>query len=369
MARAFREAGGRAPRLLVHDAHGAEMIALVTRHGSGLLAAVVPMELSTVSGFGHAETLAALGAGFTAVDVLARHTSDLGDVGARARAGRGDRRAGADPGARADRPRRPAGGPSRGDVRAGRADPLHRHAAAGDARGGEGASAWGGSRSRRPRGRPTARRSSRTPARYASPARRSARPARPATTPTRLCSGSRRTPACNAGSAPTSAPRTPSTLAPRLDLSDAALSQRVLREAAPAACVECRALFRVQSTIGAGGGEARRAARDVRLLGRDAADPHLRRLPREGAVRAAGERPRVVTSDDDRGRRDHSRPAARRPPARRRCVDGAPAAAGLPHRASAARVPRRRASTGLPDGVRGSGRKHGIWTRRDAGAI
>ncbi|MHA6344631.1 4Fe-4S binding protein [Roseivivax sp. CAU 1761] len=71
LARSFREAGGRAPRLLVHDAeHGREMIALAARFGRGLPADVIPFETPALAGFGHAEMLAALGAGFARVDLL-----------------------------------------------------------------------------------------------------------------------------------------------------------------------------------------------------------------------------------------------------------------------------------------------------------
>ena len=70
MARAFRGAGGTAPRLLVHDAHGREVIALSARHGRGLPADVVPMEVPALAAFGHAEAMAALGAGFARVDWL-----------------------------------------------------------------------------------------------------------------------------------------------------------------------------------------------------------------------------------------------------------------------------------------------------------
>lgn len=42
MAKAYLNAGGTAPRLLVHDAHGAEMVRLSARHGRGLPADVVP---------------------------------------------------------------------------------------------------------------------------------------------------------------------------------------------------------------------------------------------------------------------------------------------------------------------------------------
>lgn len=71
MADVFRKAGGGAPRLMVHDAeHGREMISLAARYGRGLPAEVIPLELETISGFGHAEMLAAIASGFAAVDVL-----------------------------------------------------------------------------------------------------------------------------------------------------------------------------------------------------------------------------------------------------------------------------------------------------------
>ena len=70
LARAYLEAGGEAPRLLVHDAHGAEMIRLAARHGRGLPADVVPMELDALAAFGHAEALVALAAGFAHVSLL-----------------------------------------------------------------------------------------------------------------------------------------------------------------------------------------------------------------------------------------------------------------------------------------------------------
>ena len=56
LARTYREAGGAAPRLLVHDAeHGGEMIRLAARFGRGLPADVIPFETDSLAGFGHAE--------------------------------------------------------------------------------------------------------------------------------------------------------------------------------------------------------------------------------------------------------------------------------------------------------------------------
>jgi ferredoxin len=77
LSESYRNAGGDAPRLLVHDrSFGAELIALAARHNRGLPAKVIPMDLERVSGFGHTEMLAALASGFTGVDVLAAPTTD-----------------------------------------------------------------------------------------------------------------------------------------------------------------------------------------------------------------------------------------------------------------------------------------------------
>ncbi|MCV6825090.1 MULTISPECIES: 4Fe-4S binding protein [Halocynthiibacter] len=65
------EAGGKAPRLLVHDNQfGTELLRTFARYGDGLPADVIPLEVSALSTFGHAETLAALATGFVAVDIL-----------------------------------------------------------------------------------------------------------------------------------------------------------------------------------------------------------------------------------------------------------------------------------------------------------
>ncbi|NOD45972.1 MULTISPECIES: 4Fe-4S binding protein [unclassified Ruegeria] len=76
LARTYRRAGGAAPRLLIHDAHGAEMIRLAARFGRGLPSDVIPLELNVISGFGHAEMLAALAHGFVRVDVLLAPTTE-----------------------------------------------------------------------------------------------------------------------------------------------------------------------------------------------------------------------------------------------------------------------------------------------------
>ncbi|MEL7261614.1 MAG: 4Fe-4S binding protein [Pseudomonadota bacterium] len=77
MAKAYLDAGGTAPRLLVHDAHGAEMVHLSARHGRGLPADVIPLEMSAIGAFGHAEAVAALAAGFASVTLLPGPTADV----------------------------------------------------------------------------------------------------------------------------------------------------------------------------------------------------------------------------------------------------------------------------------------------------
>ncbi|ARE41855.1 Iron-sulfur cluster-binding protein [Rhodovulum sp. P5] len=77
LAGAYRAAGGVAPRLLVHDdTHGREMIALAARFGRGLPADVIPLALPSLGAFGHAEMMAALATGFVAVDLLLSPRAD-----------------------------------------------------------------------------------------------------------------------------------------------------------------------------------------------------------------------------------------------------------------------------------------------------
>lgn len=71
LASHYRKAGGKNARLLVHDdTFGTEMISLCARYGRGLPADVIPLSVSALAGFGHAEILAALASGFTQVDIL-----------------------------------------------------------------------------------------------------------------------------------------------------------------------------------------------------------------------------------------------------------------------------------------------------------
>lgn len=72
LASTYLKAGGKAPRLLVHDEeHGAELISLAARYSRGLPADVIPMAAPNIAGFGHSEMLVALACGFTSVEILA----------------------------------------------------------------------------------------------------------------------------------------------------------------------------------------------------------------------------------------------------------------------------------------------------------
>ena len=77
LASAYRQAGGVKPRVLFHEAEwGGEMIRLSARFGRGLPADVIPVEVPTVEGVGHAEVLAALGVGFAEVALMPGPRSD-----------------------------------------------------------------------------------------------------------------------------------------------------------------------------------------------------------------------------------------------------------------------------------------------------
>lgn len=71
LASTYRKASDATPRLLVHDdTFGAEMISLAARHGRGLPADVIPISVSALAGFGHAEMLAGLACGFGHISIL-----------------------------------------------------------------------------------------------------------------------------------------------------------------------------------------------------------------------------------------------------------------------------------------------------------
>ncbi|MFT7059185.1 MAG: ferredoxin [Pseudorhodobacter sp.] len=83
LAETYLAAGGKAPRLLVHDDdHGAEMIALSARFGRGLPADVIPLAVTALAGFGHAEMLASLASGFCGVDILAAPRTERDPINA-----------------------------------------------------------------------------------------------------------------------------------------------------------------------------------------------------------------------------------------------------------------------------------------------
>ena len=69
------------PRLLVHDAHGRDMIAMAARFGDGLAANMLPIEIEAISSFGHAEALGALASGFGDVHILLSSTADQVAIG------------------------------------------------------------------------------------------------------------------------------------------------------------------------------------------------------------------------------------------------------------------------------------------------
>ncbi len=85
MAQDFEKAGGSAPRLLVHDGEfGAEIIRLGARFFDGLPADMVPLEVASLSSFGHAEMLAALAGGWASVTILLAPGSEADLIGAQA---------------------------------------------------------------------------------------------------------------------------------------------------------------------------------------------------------------------------------------------------------------------------------------------
>lgn len=77
LASAYRAAGGATSRLLVHsNRHGREMIGLAARLGRGIPGNVIPLEVPSLSVFGHAEMMVALACGFTSVSILVSPGAD-----------------------------------------------------------------------------------------------------------------------------------------------------------------------------------------------------------------------------------------------------------------------------------------------------
>lgn len=77
LAQAYLKAGGKAPRLLVVTPQGSDMISMAARFGQGLPADVIPLEISALAAFGHAEILAAAAAGFAQITLLVAAGVDL----------------------------------------------------------------------------------------------------------------------------------------------------------------------------------------------------------------------------------------------------------------------------------------------------
>ncbi len=311
MAEAYRAAGGVGPRLLAHDDHGAEMIRLAARHGAGLPADVVPLELTALAGFGHAEMLAALGLGFAAVDILAAPTTDrevIADQMALAEAlaaaapdGAGRLRLldEADPDALTDCLYAPAPEPHGAEpilAAGGRRDTVRLAA--------------------RALGAPTD-----TPVPLPAGAPYGTVAVNPdACTLCLACAGlcptgalsdnpdspelSVREEACiQCGLCAGLCPESAITLVPQLDLSDAALAPRVLKAEEPFACISCGKLFGVKSTI-----EKITAKLASHAMFQNSDNAQLIQMCDDCRVRAQyhsesspfrfGERPRVRTTDD-----------------------------------------------------------------------
>jgi Fe-S-cluster-containing hydrogenase component 2 len=316
LAATWRKLSKDAPRLLVHDgSHGAEMIRLSARYGRGLPADVIPMELDALASFGHAEMIAALGCGFAEVTLLLSPQTEADGLPlqadlANALGGGGTVRL-IEPGdpdrleealyeasefTPAHQPILPLG--SRRQVTRLAAKSLNPPDAVVPL----------------PKGAPYGSLLpwTRTPAHCASPVCRCARPARSRKIPTARNCASRKTPACNAASAPPSARRKRSILDPRLNLGDDALRPRVLKEEEPFHCIECGKPFGVRSTVErmteklAGKHAMFQDNKAVRLI-QMCDDCRVNAVYHsENNPFAMGERPRVRTTDDYISkRRDH----------------------------------------------------------------
>jgi len=329
MAEAYAKAGGTAPRLLVHDEHGAEMIRLAARYGRGLPAAVIPLALPSLGIFGHAEQIAALALGYAAVDILAGPRTERAPLEAEI--------ALTDAilaGATADSPTSPACAPSPlGGEGAGRlrlldpADPDALadllHAGGPEPLGVEPILAAGGRRE-------TVRVGARALAGGATDAAIALPDGAPygrvhvdtdACTLCMACAGlcptgalldnpdrpelSFREEACiQCGLCANLCPERAITLEPRLDLSEAALQPRILNEEEPFACIECGKLFGVKSTIEkitaklAGSHALFSQSDNVRLI-QMCDDCRVRaQYHQEAAPFRFGERPGTRTTDD-----------------------------------------------------------------------
>jgi len=251
LSRAYLTAGGTAPRLLVHDAQGAEMIRLSARHGRGLPHDVIPLEMAAIGAFGHAEAVAALAAGFASVSVLPGPGADRAALAAQialARAIGGDAAVRLldtpDPDAMSDalydetapapvgKPVRPMG--TRRQITRQAARALHPEAG----------------RLPLPEGAPYGAVVVDTGACTLCLSCVSLCPSGALGDNPDLPQLRFQEDAClQCGLCANVCPEDAITYAPRLDLTEAALAQQVLHEEEPFACVECGALFGVRSTI------------------------------------------------------------------------------------------------------------------------
>jgi ferredoxin len=251
LARSYRKAGGAAPRLLVHDVQGAEMIRLAARFGRGLPADVIPMELQVISGFGHAEMLAGLAHGFAQVHLLLAPTTERDALDRElvlAEAISGTGKLGlidvADPDALSDLLYEaevpvPLGDPV---LPMGNRRQIARLAAQ--------ALNPGGSTLPLPTGAPYGAVEVNTDSCTLCLSCVSLCPSGALIDNPDMPQLNFQEDAClQCGMCQTICPEQAITLVPQLDLSDGALSQRVLNEEEPFACVECGALFGVKSTI------------------------------------------------------------------------------------------------------------------------
>lgn len=251
LSRAYLAAGGTAPRLLVHDAQGAEMIRLSARHGRGLPHDVIPLEMAAIGAFGHAEAVAALAAGFASVTVLPGPGADRAALAAQvalARAIGGDAAVRLldtpDPDAMSDalydetapapvgNPVRPMG--TRRQITRQAARALHPEAG----------------RLPLPEGAPYGAVVVDTDACTLCLSCVSLCPSGALGDNPDLPQLRFQEDAClQCGLCANVCPEDAITYAPRLDLTEAALAQQVLHEEEPFACIECGALFGVRSTI------------------------------------------------------------------------------------------------------------------------
>ncbi|MDG1936607.1 MAG: 4Fe-4S binding protein [Paracoccaceae bacterium] len=71
LTEAYFKAGGKAPRLLVIDTEkGSALVAMAARHFDGLPSDTIPLSMTALASFGHSEIVAAIACGFVSVDIL-----------------------------------------------------------------------------------------------------------------------------------------------------------------------------------------------------------------------------------------------------------------------------------------------------------